>query len=174
VNTTKAYASRIRCLENVLQNILGVPFPHFMPLTGTVDKSLVQTFLWCRLSEGATRAMVLSELKLWQETLLEVGESVLPQKWMELKVNRLFPKLHVKKPVAKQALAIGTVKTVLLALVAKASSTNRIERVMAIRDIWFLILGFVHLLRVSKIINTRVTDISGDKLTLLVRKSKTD
>ena len=77
-------------MERILYDILGATYMETMPTVGTVSKALLHTFLLARKTEGASRPMVLAEIKCWRELLLEIGDAYLPEQWLELKVNRLF------------------------------------------------------------------------------------
>ena len=55
--------------------ILSRPFTQIFPLEGVVDKHLLLTFLLTRKGEGATRAMIQTELKLWTNALLDLGDA---------------------------------------------------------------------------------------------------
>ncbi len=57
---------------------------------------------------------------------------------------------------------------------ALAESGDRITRIMALRDMAILILGFGHLLRRSEIVQVRLSDVSVSKGTLMIPRSKTD
>ena len=54
-STMRSMLSKIKSLEQVLFDVLGTSFEKFLPTIGTVDKNLIQTFLWARAAEGATR-----------------------------------------------------------------------------------------------------------------------
>ena len=54
-STQSSLASRIRHMERVLYDILGVTYLDTMPTAGTVSKALLHTFLLARKTEGASR-----------------------------------------------------------------------------------------------------------------------
>ena len=90
-STLSSLNSRVRQMERVLYDVLGLGFADTLPREGVLARAPLLHFLLARRSEGASRAMVLSELKLWKDTLLEIGEATMPADWLHLKVHRLFP-----------------------------------------------------------------------------------
>ena len=118
--------------------------------------------------------MIMAELKHWKEILLEIGEAEWPNEWVALKVNRLFPIHHKPKARAKEALSFGFVRDILLALKSKCESTDSIESMLALRDLWMVVLGYGHLLRKSELVAVRLSHIQWTNGYVLVPRSKTD
>ena len=173
-STQSSMASRLRHLETVLFSVLGKSFHHTLPTEGVVDKSLLQTFLWARVTEGANRNMIKAELKLWKEAILEIGNATFPNDWLDLKVNRLFPANKANVHKAKEAFAVSSVRQILCHLLEKSLSEDRIARALALRDIGILILGFGHLLRRSEITQVKLAHFNWEHSYLFIPKSKTD
>ncbi len=57
---------------------------------------------------------------------------------------------------------------------ALVGSGDQIARIMALRDLAILLLGFGHLLRRSEIVQVRLSDVLVSKGTLMIPCSKTD
>ena len=100
-------------MERVLTQILQRPFPVIFPFEGTLDKHLLLTFLLARKSEGATRAMILMELKLWENVLTDIGGAVMPKAWLTRQTDTLFHKGSDPKSQPKEAMAHTTVDIIL-------------------------------------------------------------
>ncbi len=161
-------------MEDVLYSVLGQTYVYTLPLSGEVSKSVIHTFLLARSAEGASRAMVISELHLWKTTLLEIGDAIWPSEWCHHMINRIFP-IRMEKPArAKEALTIGTIQRICTCLLSKAQSTDYIERALALRDLLIITLGFTHLLRRSEIVQVRLLDFDLSRKTLHIPRSKTD
>ncbi len=67
-----------------------------------------------------------------------------------------------------------SVGAVLQKLRARAGSSDQIAKIMALRDMAIVLLGFGHLLRRSEIVQVRLSDVSVSKGTLMIPCSKTD
>lgn len=78
--------ARVKQLERVLTSVVGADFTATLPLTGMVDRGIAHRFILARKAEGATRAMVQAEIRIWKEVLLEIGTGVLPEAWVTQKV----------------------------------------------------------------------------------------
>lgn len=116
-----------------------------------VSRPLLFKFLLQRHSEGATHAVIKIELQLWREVLLEVGTGLLPESWLQLKVNWMFPVRRQIKS-AKEPVSHTLLLTILQGLSTQWSSKDRIQRTLALRDSLMAIFGFYHLLRQSEIV----------------------
>ena len=68
--------------------------------------------------------MIMTEIKVWKDTLLEIGEGQWPHEWVTLMINRYFASRDQKPAQAKEAMGIKTVSTIVKALQERAKTTD--------------------------------------------------
>ena len=66
------YSSHIRQMERVLETVLGQPFTTWLPIHDKVDRKYIALYCLARKAEGARRAQVQQELRLWDELVLDL------------------------------------------------------------------------------------------------------
>ena len=111
-----AYAIRIRNIECIMWEILGAHFSEVLPMEGESSRSLLHKFLAIRVTEGATRDILLTKTRLWREAIHEVGTASFPSKFVEIKINYLAPARHNLPTRVKAPLAVETVQAILKVL----------------------------------------------------------
>ena len=89
--------------------------------------------------------MIKTEVALWREVLLDLGDATLPYEWLQMKINRIFP-TRTQKLSAKEPLSTILVHTICTKLMNTIETGDKIAKVLALRDIIVLALGYFHLL----------------------------
>ncbi len=120
-------------------------------------------------------AIIKTEMMLWWEILLKVGNATLPDLWLKYKINRIFSTRLVRK-TAKELCSYTLIITIMRPLWTQRASSDSIAHIVALRNICILLLGFYHLLRRSEIMAVQWEHFqwgpSGG--TLFIPRSKTE